>query len=99
MIRPVNTTLEELEEEGERDNEIYTVNGKAFDYMYNPIQIQAGQSYRIYLVNMVEFDPINNFHLHGNVFDYYTSGTDETADFKNDIVTQPRGQRNIRISV
>ena len=41
MIRPVNTTLEELEEEGERDDEIYTVNGKAFDYMYNPIQIQS----------------------------------------------------------
>jgi len=95
MIRPVNTTLEELEEEGERDNEIYTVNGKAFDYMYNPIQIQAGQSYRIYLVNMVEFDPINNFHLHGNVFDYYTSGTDETADFKNDIVTLSQGDRGI----
>jgi FtsP/CotA-like multicopper oxidase with cupredoxin domain len=95
MIRPVNTTLEELEEEGERDNEIYTVNGKAFDYMYNPIQIQAGQSYRIYLVNMVEFDPINNFHLHGNIFDYYTSGTDETADFKNDIVTLSQGDRGI----
>jgi FtsP/CotA-like multicopper oxidase with cupredoxin domain len=95
MIRPVNTTPEELEEEGERDNEIYTVNGKAFDYMYNPIQIQTGKPYRIYLVNMVEFDPINNFHLHGNVFDYYTSGTDETADFKNDIVTLSQGDRGI----
>lgn len=94
-IRPVNATAEDLEEEGERDNEIYTVNGKAFDYMYNPIQIQAGKPYRIYLVNMVEFDPINNFHLHGNVFDYYTSGTDETADFKNDIVTLSQGDRGI----
>ena len=40
MIRPVNTTPEELEEEGERGNEIYTVNGKAFDYMYNPIKFR-----------------------------------------------------------
>jgi manganese oxidase len=95
MIRSVNATPEELEEEGERDNEIYTVNGKAFDYMYNPIQIQTGKPYRIYLVNMVEFDPINNFHLHGNVFNYYTSGTDETADFKNDIVTLSQGDRGI----
>lgn len=94
-IRPVNATAEELEEEGERGNEIYTVNGKAFDYMYNPIQIQNGEPYRIYLVNMVEFDPINNFHLHGNVFDYYTSGTDETTDFKNDIVTLSQGDRGI----
>jgi FtsP/CotA-like multicopper oxidase with cupredoxin domain len=72
LIRPVNGTTEKLE--GERGNEIYTVNGKAFDYMYNLIQIQNGKPYRLYLVNMVEFDPINNFHLHGNVFDYYTSG-------------------------
>jgi hypothetical protein len=95
MIRPVNATVEELEEEAERDNEIYTVNGKAFDYMYNPIEIQSGKPYRVYLVNMVEFDPINNFHLHGNVFNYITSGTDETADFKNDIVTLSQGDRGI----
>jgi manganese oxidase len=95
MIRSVNATAEELEEEGERGNEIYTANGKAFDYMYNPIQIQAGKPYRIYLVNMVEFDPVNNFHLHGNIFDYYTSGTDETSDFKNDIVTLSQGDRGI----
>jgi manganese oxidase len=95
MIRPVNATAEELEEEAERDNEIYTVNGKAFDYMYNPIEIQSGKPYRVYLVNMVEFDPINNFHLHGNVFNYITSGTDETADFKNDIVTLSQGDRGI----
>ena len=95
MIRPVNATVEELEEEAERDNEIYTVNGKAFDYMYNPIEIRSGIAYRVYLVNMVEFDPINNFHLHGNVFNYITSGTDETADFKNDIVTLSQGDRGI----
>jgi manganese oxidase len=95
MIRSVNATAEELEEEGERGNEIYTANGKAFDYMYNPIQIQPGKPYRIYLVNMVEFDPVNNFHLHGNIFDYYTSGTDETSDFKNDIVTLSQGDRGI----
>ena len=95
MIRPVNATVEELEEETERDNEIYTVNGKAFDYMYNPIEIRSGIPYRVYLVNMVEFDPINNFHLHGNVFNYITSGTDETADFKNDIVTLSQGDRGI----
>lgn len=40
QIRPVNATPEDLEEE-ERDNEIYTVNGKAFDYTYNPIQLHT----------------------------------------------------------
>lgn len=83
------------EEEGERDNEIYTVNGKAFDYMMNPIAVQTGKPYRIYLVNMLEFDLINSFHMHGTMYDYYTAGTDETSDFKTDIVTLAQGDRGI----
>ena len=54
-----------------RDNEIYTVNGKAFDYMIHPITLQTGKSYRIYLVNMLEFDLVNSFHLHGNHVQLY----------------------------
>jgi len=83
------------EEEGERDNEIYTVNGKAFDYMMNPIAVQTGKPYRIYLVNMLEFDLINSFHMHGTMYDYITAGTDETSDFKTDIVTLAQGDRGI----
>ena len=56
--------------DAERDNEIYTVNGKAFDYMIHPISIQAGKPYRIYLVNMLEFDLVNSFHMHGNMYNY-----------------------------
>jgi FtsP/CotA-like multicopper oxidase with cupredoxin domain len=82
-------------EEEERDNEIYTVNGKAFDYMKNPISIQAGKPYRIYLVNMLEFDLVNSFHMHGAMFNYITAGTDETPDFKTDIVTLSQGDRGI----
>ncbi|MGI0031219.1 MAG: multicopper oxidase domain-containing protein, partial [Nitrososphaeraceae archaeon] len=40
----------------DRTNEIYTVNGKAFDFMMNPIVLQTGKPYRIYVVNMLEFD-------------------------------------------
>ena len=82
-------------EDKERDNEIYTVNGKAFDYVNNPIPIQVGKPYRIYLVNMLEFDLINSFHMHGNMFNYITAGTDETPDFKTDIVTLSQGDRGI----
>lgn len=85
----------EAPEEEERDNEIYSVNGKAFDYMKNPISIQAGQPYRIYLVNMLEFDLVNSFHMHGAMFNYITAGTDETPDFKTDIVTLSQGDRGI----
>lgn len=34
-----------------------------------------GKPYRIYLVNMLEFELVNSFHLHGNMFEYYPSGT------------------------
>jgi len=79
----------------ERDNEIYTVNGKAFEYMMHPIVLQTGKQYRIYLVNMLEFDLVNSFHMHGTMYDYYTAGTDETADYNTDIVTLTQGDRGI----
>ena len=81
--------------DSERDNEIYTVNGKAFEYMMHPIVVQTGKQYRIYVVNMLEFDLVNSFHLHGSMFDYYTAGTDETSDYNTDIVTLTQGDRGI----
>ena len=83
------------EEEEERSNEIYTVNGKAFEYMDNPIKLNQGEDYRIYLVNMLEFDLVNSFHLHGNMFDYIASGADDEPEYKNDIVTLSQGDRGI----
>ncbi len=83
------------EEEAERGNEIYTVNGKAFEYMDNPINLKQGEKYRIYLVNMLEFDLINSFHLHGMMFKYIASGTGTDAEYTNDIVTLSQGDRGI----
>ena len=79
----------------ERDNEIYTVNGKAFDYMIHPITLQTGKSYRIYLVNMLEFDLVNSFHLHGTMYNYTVAGTEETPNYMTDIVTLSQGDRGI----
>ncbi len=81
--------------DAERDNEIYTVNGKAFDYMIHPISIQAGKPYRIYLVNMLEFDLVNSFHMHGNMYNYTIAGTEETPNFMTDLVTLAQGDRGI----
>ena len=88
---------EEIEsrQDKERDNEIYSVNGKAFDYVKNPIMLQTGKLYRIYIVNMLEFDLVDSFHIHGTMFDYYTAGTDETSDYNTDIVTMSQGDRGI----
>jgi manganese oxidase len=81
--------------DSERDNEIYTVNGKAFEYMMHPIVLQTGKQYRVYVVNMLEFDLVNSIHIHGSMFDYYTAGTDETSDYNTDIVTLSQGDRGI----
>jgi manganese oxidase len=94
-----NTGEKEAEKQdagkSERDNEIYTVNGKAFEYMMHPIVLQTGKQYRIYVVNMLEFDLVNSIHIHGSMFDYYTAGTDETSDYNTDIVTLSQGDRGI----
>jgi FtsP/CotA-like multicopper oxidase with cupredoxin domain len=86
---------EEREEEEERDNEIYTVNGKAFDYMDNPIPLNVGEEYRIYLLNMVEFDLINSFHLHGDMISYIPGGTQYEATQVNDVIELGQANRGI----
>ncbi len=72
---------------------LYTVNGGAFEYQDHPIPLETRIPYRIYLVNMLEFDPGNNFHLQGNLFEYYSSGASLTSDYKSDIVPLMQGDR------
>lgn len=79
----------------QRVNEIYTVNGKAFDYMMNPIVLYTGKPYRVYVINILEFDPVNSVHIHGAMFNYYLAGTNKTADYLTDIVTLAKGDRGI----
>ena len=47
-------------------------------------------------INVVEFDPINSLHLHGNFFDYYDHGTTLTPTLRTvDTVMQCQAQRGI----
>ena len=77
------------------ENNFYTVNGIPYYYMHHPIEIEKNRLIRIYLVNMLEFDPINNFHLHANLFDLYRTGTKLVPDEYTDIVTMSQGERGI----
>jgi manganese oxidase len=88
----VNNEMPDVEE---RDNELYSVNGKAFDYVDHPVELVAGKEYRIYLVNMLEFDLVNSIHVHGTMFEYYSSGTSKDPQEVNDIVTLGQGDRGI----
>jgi manganese oxidase len=77
------------------ENNFYAVNTIPFYYMHHPIQIQKDKLVRVYLVNMLEFDQINNFHLHGNLYQLYRSGTSMAPDEYTDMVTMSQGERAI----
>jgi FtsP/CotA-like multicopper oxidase with cupredoxin domain len=63
--------------------------------MHHPIQIEKDRLVRIYLVNILEFDPINNFHLHANLYQLYRSGTSLVPNEYTDMVTMSQGERGI----
>ena len=77
------------------ENNFYAANTIPFYYQHHPIQINAEELIRIYVVNMVEFDPINNFHLHGNLYKYYPTGTDIVPSFYTDMITLSQTERGI----
>jgi manganese oxidase len=77
------------------ENNFYTVNGIPYYYMHHPIQIEKDRLIRIYLVNILEFDPINNFHLHANLYQLYRSGTSLVPHEYTDMVTMSQGERGI----
>ncbi|HXT84924.1 MAG TPA: multicopper oxidase domain-containing protein [Verrucomicrobiae bacterium] len=79
----------------EKHNDIYTVNGEGFVYRDHPIYLKQGEWYRIYLTNMLDFDLLNSFHLHGMMFNYIMEGTGTQPQYKGDMITQTVGDRGI----
>ncbi len=77
------------------ENNFYAVNTVPFYYQHHPIQINTNELIRVYVVNMVEFDPINNLHLHGNLYYYYPTGTDKVPSFYTDMITLSQTERGI----
>jgi FtsP/CotA-like multicopper oxidase with cupredoxin domain len=76
-------------------NEVYAVNTIGFHYVNEPIRVLRDQLVRVYLVNLLEFDPINSFHVHANFFNYYPTGTSLQPTEFTDTVIQGQGQRGI----
>ncbi|MHB9286047.1 multicopper oxidase domain-containing protein [Halobacteriales archaeon Cl-PHB] len=93
------------------DNEVYAANTRAFAYgvgstdgygVWNPgetikpIQISKDERQRIYLLNTIEFDPVNSIHTHSQFFDYYDHGTTLLPTHKTvDTIMQCQAQRGI----
>ncbi len=76
-------------------NDVYAVNTIPFHYDRHPIAIKVGELVRIFLVNILEFDPINSFHLHANLFHYYPTGTSLTPSEYTDMIAQMQAQRGM----
>ena len=81
--------------DGGDDNEFYSVNGLPFHFMDYPVQVRQNELVRIHLINVLEYDPINSFHIHGNFFHYYPTGTMLTPSEYTDTISQVQGQRGI----
>lgn len=77
------------------ENDFYAVNTILFHYQQHPIAIKVGEKVRVFLVNALEFDPINSFHLHANFFYYYPTGTMLTPSEYTDTIMQAQAQRGI----
>jgi FtsP/CotA-like multicopper oxidase with cupredoxin domain len=80
--------------DGDGENNFYGVNGPAFYYAKYPIRVRRSQTVRIYLANLTEFDLINSFHLHGDFFRYYPTGSTDHYEY-TDTVMLCQGQRGI----
>lgn len=87
--------LNGFDTDSDTENNFYAANTIPFYYQHHPIQINTDDLIRIYVVNMVEFDPINNFHLHGNLYHYYPTGTDLVPSFYTDMITLSQTERGI----
>lgn len=92
MVMVMNGFNTNFDAEG---NQIYAVNTVAFHYNDFPIRVRRDELVRIYLVNILEYDPINSFHVHANFFDYFPTGTRlEPTEF-TDTVMLGQAQRGI----
>jgi len=76
-------------------NDYYAFNGLPHYYMDHPIQIYKDQLIRLYVLNIIEYDPAVTFHLHANFFDVYRYGMSMTASEKTDVITMGVAERHI----
>jgi FtsP/CotA-like multicopper oxidase with cupredoxin domain len=79
----------------DNENDFYNVNFIPFYFDRHPIKIRKDALIRLYLVNLLEFDQSNSFHLHANFFDYYPTGTSLTPSEYTDTIAQMQAQRGI----
>ncbi|MGL5939624.1 MAG: multicopper oxidase domain-containing protein [Waterburya sp.] len=81
--------------DGDQSNELYAFNGIPNYYRDYPIPIYQNQLIRLYLLNMIEYDPAITFHIHANMFQVYRTGRSLDADEESDVITLGTAERHI----
>jgi FtsP/CotA-like multicopper oxidase with cupredoxin domain len=76
-------------------NEYYAFNGLPHHFMHHPIPIYQNQLIRLYVLNIIEYEPVVTFHLHANFFEVYRSGMTMTPSEKTDVITMGVAERHI----
>jgi manganese oxidase len=84
--------LSGLDLDGDGANELFAFNGRPFYYDRHPIRVRLGRTVRLYLANVTEYEPVASFHLHGEFFRLYRTGTTEQFEY-TDTVTLGQGER------
>lgn len=79
----------------DRANEVYAVNSVGFHHINEPVRVRRNELVRIYLVNILEYDFLNSFHVHGNFFNYFPTGTSLEPTEYTDTIIQGQGQRGV----
>lgn len=80
--------------DGDGANDWYAFNGRPFQYDGRPIQVKKRHPVRVYLANVTEHDPVISFHLHGEMFKLFRTGTTDAFEL-TDTVTLAQGERCI----
>ena len=81
--------------DGDGRNELVCWNGVAGQYHRFPIKVPVGELVRVYLLNMLEHEPIGSFHLHAQTFDVFRSGTSLEPHEHTDTVSMGQGERAV----
>ncbi|NEQ53554.1 MAG: multicopper oxidase domain-containing protein [Leptolyngbya sp. SIO3F4] len=79
----------------DKQNEIYAFNGIPNFYRDHPIPIYQNQLIRLYLLNMIEFDPAVTFHIHANLFQIFPTGRTLAPTEESDVITMGTAERHI----
>ncbi len=88
-------TLSGFDVDGDGKNDVYAWNGIAGFYDRYPLKVPVGELVRVYVTNFVEYEGVGSFHLHGQTFDVYRSGTSLTPQDHTDVVLMGQTERAI----